>query len=120
MSAIHTKFIDASGAEALVAQTEAISMEGQKETMAVDGVSIIIASQGTGQLVVTDETNSQSAVFNLHQLAGVPVIAKAYGSAAINAAKDNATTVNVYVEAGVVYVQNKTVAEASVNVKAYI
>ena len=86
MSAIHTQVIDASGAEALVAQTQAVTMEGQNETMAVDDVAVVIASAGTGQLVVTDVTNSESAVFNLHQLAGVAVIAKAYGSAAINAA----------------------------------
>lgn len=122
MSAIHTKALDASGAEALVPQTQAVSMEGQKEAeLAVDGTFIVIAGKyGTGRLVVTDETNSESAVFSLHQASGVPVTAKSYGSAAINATKDNASTINVYVESGEVVVQNKLAASADINVKAYI
>lgn len=120
MSAISTKALDGSGAEKLVAGTMAVSMDGQDENLAVDAEVIVIASDGTGQLVVTDVTNSESAVFVLHQLAGVPVIAKSYGSAAINAAKDNASTINVYVTAGVVYVQNKLAAITDVNIKAYI
>lgn len=121
MSAIHTKSLGASGAEVLVAQSEAVSMSGQKEEgLAVDAVLEVIASSGTGQLSITDETNGDSAVFSLHQASDASVIAKSYGSALIGDTKDNAATINVYVEGGVVKIQNKLAAAVDINVKAYI
>lgn len=97
---------------------EAITMKGQIDTLAVDAVSSSVVIKETG--VLTISTGTESASFNLHVAADAIVVEKAFGSASFTITKDNATTVNVYAEGGVVVFQNKTAAEVTLNSKSYV
>lgn len=105
------------GVKGAVAQYQSLGFtsKGQAESLAVDGVAELAIKNDTGVLNVSIGTASAS--YNIHLHGGNGVIAKGFGSATLTATKDNASTVNVYYEAGVIKIQNKTAGTVSATIK---
>ena len=102
--------------EELGFDVDSIEVKGKDFTLAVDGTKALEVS-GTGVLTVVDNTNNDSAVFNVHLSNDVMIVAKAFGDAAFTAAVDTATSINVYQAGGKLTVQNKLAASTDLTYK---
>lgn len=103
------------------AEGEAVGvlLAGKTATLADAAVVASAIDATTGILLVEDTTNGNSAVVSVHNAAGTPTLTKVNGVAGIAVAKDTATSINVYIEDGVIKVQNSTGAELDIVIKAY-
>jgi hypothetical protein len=88
------------------------------ESLAANGVWSTGIDYSEGILIVS--TGGNSAVFTIHRHLGTPATTKVSGSAKLNAAKDNASTVNVYWESGQIKVQNKFTTTVNVNMNGHL
>lgn len=102
--------------EELGFDVDSIEVKGKDFTLDVDGTKALEVS-GTGVLTVVDNTNNDSAVFNVHLSNDVMIVAKAFGDAAFTAAVDTATSINVYQAGGKLTVQNKLAASTDLTYK---
>lgn len=118
MGITSTRELDGEGRLVLHSSTEAISMKGQDAVLAVDETVNLAIKGSTGRLAISDGGSSSN--YNFHVLIGTNVVVKGSGAAVFTAVKDTADSINVYEESGEVVVQNKTGAEVSLNIKAYI
>lgn len=71
-------------------------------------------SDFTGDLTI--DAGDDSTIASCHVASGTQVIALS-GSAEFNASKDNASTINVYVEDGSIQIQNNTGGSISVSAR---
>ena len=75
-------------------------------------------SDFSGLMILEDVDNGHSAIAQVHKNANAVVISSVTGSAEINDTKDNASTINIYVEGGTIQVQN--LSGSAVNVRARV
>jgi hypothetical protein len=120
MGNLTTKSLGQTGDEYAIVEAIGASMRGETISLETTIIGTPQIQTGTGNLVVTNVTAENSAVISLHLAAGVPVVSKLYGAASITITKDNASTINVYVDAGVIKIQNNLATTAEINVKSYI
>lgn len=100
-------------------QTSALKLKGDSQDIEVDATYDSSFSDKTSLLIISDNTNEASAIISIHNAAGTATLTKLAGSANIGIVKDAASKLNVYVEGGVIVVQNKLAALANVTVKEY-
>lgn len=115
----HIKTKGTSGERHAEAEAVGILLAGKQATLADAAVAVSELDTTTGIVLVEDTTNGDSAVISVHNAGGTPALGKVAGVAGIAVAKDTASSVNVYIEDGVIKVQNSTGAEIDVVLKAY-
>lgn len=115
----HIKTKGEGGARYASAEVEGVLTSGKDATIAAAAVATSDLDITTGLITVEDTTNGKSAVISAHNAAGTTTLSILNGDAIFSVAEATASKINVYVEAGVVKVQNNTGAEIDVNVKAY-
>lgn len=74
-------------------------------------------SNYTGILVVEDLTNGDGARALAHVANNAQVVSELTGSDDFNGSKDNANTINVYVESGTVKIQNKRTTAVTIGTR---
>jgi len=87
------------------------------ETIADSGVLDTGISDFSGHLVA--DVGEDSTIAACHVASDAQVISGLTGSAAFNAAKDNASTINIYVEGGTIQVQNLSGAAISLSARLF-
>lgn len=83
-----------------------------------DGDAVNAGLKGvTGHLAIKDLTADSSALAVCHVDEGLQVIDNLAGAGTISDSKDTASSVNVYVESGSIFVQNTTGADVEVSIE---
>lgn len=116
----HAKNKGQAGNKYSESEQQAVKVAGYSETLANAEVLTSDIDEKTGLLLVEDNTNDNGGVVSLHNNGGTATPTKQAGAAAITIAKDTASSVNVYVEDGVVKVQNLTGGAIDLTLKGYL
>jgi hypothetical protein len=116
----HAKALDGTGESVFVVEHEGIEVKGASyEALADASVTSTLYSQ-EGQYLVKDTVNGDSATISIINTGGTLSAVKVNGSTGITITADNALTLNVYVLAGVLAVQNLTGGAIDVVIKPYV
>lgn len=87
-----------------------------KYTIAAAGVSTSNIGDTAGIVILNDSANGDSALIGIINTGATVSAIKIGGSTGITITKDNASTINAYIEGGVLKVQNSTASEVTVEV----
>ncbi len=120
MSKTNSRVIDSSGKSNYVVEHEGLEIKGDGYEDVVDTTVTSTPFDAEGLYLVKDTTNDDSAVISIINTGGTLSAIKVAGSAGVTITEDNATTLNVYVLAGVVAVQNLTTGTINFTVKAIV
>jgi len=116
----HGKAIDSTGKDLIVIEHEGLEVKGDDYAAVIDTTVTSTPFSNEGLYLVKDTTNEDSAVISIINTAGTLSAIKVAGSTNVTITADNATTLNVYVLAGVVAVQNLTTGTIDFTVKAIV
>ncbi len=117
---VNSKVLDGTGKSLLVVQHEGMEVKGDKYAAIADTVVTSTLFGASGLYLVEDTANEDAAVVAIINTAGTLSAVKVAGSANITITADNASTVNAYVLADVLAVQNLTGDAIDFTVKPYI
>lgn len=120
MSKTNSRVIGSAGESLYAIQHEGLEMGGNGYEAVVDTTVTSTPFSEEGLYLVKDTTNNDSAIISIINTAGTLSAIKVSGSTGITITADNAATLNVYVLAGVVAVQNLTTGTIDFTVKAYV
>lgn len=104
----NSRALDGSGKSIFEVQHVGISVKGDQYEAIADAVVTSTLFSEEGNYLVKDTTNGDSATVSIINTGGTLSAVKVNGSAGITITADNALTLNVYVLAGVLAVQNLT------------
>ena len=120
MSKTNSRVIGDAGESIYVIQHEGLEVGGNRYAAIDDAVVTSTSFTEEGMYLVKDTTNNDSAVISVINTGGTLSAIKVAGSTGITITADNAATLNVYILAGVVAVQNLTGGAIDFTVKAYV
>jgi len=120
MSKTNSKALDGSGKSLYEVQHEGLEVKGDIYEAVADAVVTSTLFNQEGLYLVKDDTNGDSATISIINTAGTLSAIKVGGSVGVTISVDNATTLNVYVLAGVLAVQNLTTGTIDFTVKPYV
>lgn len=120
MSKTNSKVIGSEGQSNFVIEHEGLEVTGDVYSDVVDTTVTSTPFTDEGLYLVKDTTNDDSAVISIINTGGTLSAIKVSGSTGITITADNAATLNVYVLAGVVAVQNLTTGTIDFTVKAIV
>lgn len=120
MGKTNSKALGGSGKSLYEIQHEGLEVRGDIYSSIADAVvtSTLFSQEGT--YLVKDTTNGDSATISIINTAGTLSAVKVNGSTGVTITADNATTLNIYVLAGVLAVQNLTGGAIDFTVKSYV
>lgn len=117
----HSVVKSGTGISKAVIEHDSIEVLGVTELAVADaGILTTEIGENAGVVIVKDETTTDSAIFAIVDTAGTVATELIVTNASFNAAKDNASTINCYVEGGVVKVQNNSGGAVDLTVKAFV
>lgn len=116
----NSRALDGSGKSVLEVQHQGLSVGGDSYVSVMDAVVTSTLFSDEGLYLVKDTTNDDSAVVSIINTAGTLSAVKVSGSAGVTITADNASTLNVYILAGVVAVQNLTDGAIDFTIKAIV
>jgi hypothetical protein len=116
----NSKALDGSGKSLYAVQHEGLEIKGDSYEAIADAVVTSTLFSQEGNYIVKDTTNGDSATISIINTAGTLSAVKVNGSVGITITADNASTLNVYVLAGVLAVQNLTGGAIDFTVKPYV
>jgi len=100
--------------------SEGVTGKGSSSLALADAAVFTTAiDDNAGMLVVRDKTTTDSTVFLIVDTGGTVATQQLGTNANFNIAKDNAGTINVYVETGVVKIQNNSGGVVDIGVMLY-
>tara|TARA_R110000744_G_scaffold275082_1_gene388052 strand:+ start:10567 stop:10926 length:360 start_codon:yes stop_codon:yes gene_type:complete len=117
---INSRALSSTGKSIEVIQHEGISVKGDSAVDMADTDVVSTEFADAGLYVVTDETTGDSGIVAVINTAGTLSAVKLAGPTVLTIAVDTASSVNAYILAGVLAVQNLTGGVITVNVKAYV
>lgn len=120
MPKTNSKALDGTGKSLYEIQHEGVSVKGDLLAATADAAVVSTVYNQEGLYLVKNETDEDSAVVSVINTGGTLSAIKVGGSAGVTITADNATTLNVYVLAGVLAVQNLTGGAIDVTVKPYV
>lgn len=117
----HYNVKDQTGVREAQEATQSISTYGVTTEGVVDtGVVVTTIDATAGLVIVSDLTTTDTAIFAIKDVAGTVSTQLLVTQANFTAAKAGAGTINVYIETGVVKVQNLSGGTIDINVKAIV
>lgn len=90
------------------------------EAVADTAVVVTDIDATAGIVIVKDETTTDSATFGIKDIDGTVTLEQILVNANFDLAKDNGGTINVYVESGVINIQNLSGGAVDIRVKAFV
>jgi hypothetical protein len=119
MSKTNERVIGSSGKSLFSVQHEGLEVNGDTVEAVADAAVISTEFSTEGTYLIKDNTNEDSATVSIINTSGTLSAVKVNGSVGITITADNAATLNVYVLAGVLAVQNLTGGAIDFTVKSY-
>jgi hypothetical protein len=112
--------LDQTGNSMFEVQHAGISVKGYQYETVSDAVVTSTPFDQEGNYLVKDTTNGDSATVSIINTGGTLSAVKVNGSTGITITADNASTLNVYVLAGVLAVQNLTGGAIDFTIKPFV
>ena len=120
MSKLNSKALSSSGKSVLEVQHEGISVKGDISLELDDTQVFTTDFDSVGMYIITTETVGDGGLFSVIKTAGTLSTSDISTPAIITMVKDTASSLNIYIEDGVVKVQNLTGEAPDVTIKPYI
>lgn len=120
MSKTNSRALDGSGKSLFSVQHEGLEVKGDSYEAIADAVVTSTLFSEEGMYLIKDTTNEDSAIVSIINTAGTLSAIKVGGSVGITITADNASTLNVYVLADVLAVQNLTGGAIDFTIKPYV
>lgn len=115
----NAKVLDGTGKSLIQIQHLGVELKGEKIVALADSADIVTLLALPGLYIATDETNDNSAVISVINTAGTLTTGTIATPTGIGPTKDVASKMNVYIEGGVITVQNNTGGPIDATVKVY-
>lgn len=114
--------VTASGEAIRTVVCEGIALEaaGLSITLADAQVLETGITSGTGQIIVSNNTDEDSYLYTVHMESGTPVLNEVSGASSFSNAASTANKLNVYVDAGEIKVENLLGGDRHINVSAQL
>jgi hypothetical protein len=115
----HARVLNGTGESVFVIEHEGIEVKGATEAGVIDTGVVVTDFAGVGNYIVSDDTTGDGGTISVIETAGTLSTVKLSGPAVITVTKDTASSVNVYIEDGVLKVQNLTGGAIDLTVKPF-
>ncbi len=116
----NSKVLSGSGKSLYVIQHEGLEIQGDGESGVIDTGIVVTEFAEAGLYIVSDDTTGDAGIISVINTAGTLSAIKTAGPTVITIAKDTASSVNAYIETGVLKVQNLTGGDIDITVKPYV
>jgi hypothetical protein len=116
----HARVLDGTAKSILVVEHQGIEIIGDKESAVTNTSVVATLFNKTGLYIISDTDNENTSIVAVINTDGLLSAVKIAGPATMTITKDNAATVNIYIENDVLKVQNLLGVNIDVEVKPYV